>query len=495
MDQSTTPLVDALGRCANRENAAFYTPGHKRGQGITQKHRALFGSAAFRADLPELPDLDNLFAPKGVTYQAQQLAAEAFGAQRTRFLANGSTCGVEAAILATCNPGDKLILPRNIHTSVISGLILSGAVPVYISSPYSPKWNIPVGITDTQAITAALYEHPDAKAVLIVSPTYEGICSNLSAIAQVTHDRNIPLIVDEAHGPHFIFHPQLPTSALEAGADIAIQSAHKVLSAFTQAAMLHTQGDRIDQNRLARSLQLTQSTSPSFLLLGSLDAARHQMATQGQALLTHTIELAYRAQNALKALPGISVLGPKGDRYVSSSLSDVDCTRLTVNVSGLGLTGFEADEILHTQYAVTAELPTLSNLTFILSIGNTSIDIDRLIHGFQGLCTSHSTKSQKLRGKFPTPATYVSTDLPVEPVFSLISPRQAFFAIKTRLPIEQAVGKICAETLCPYPPGIPILFPGEPITESAIAHLQATLAAGGIITGCDDPTLQTILTL
>mgnify|MGYP001077647603 CR=1 FL=1 len=498
MDQSTTPLVEALQRCAIRPNAAFHTPGHKRGQGITSRQQALFGLAAFQSDLPELPELDNLFAPEGVILQAQQLAAEAFGAQQTWFLANGSTCGIEAAILATCGPGDKIILPRNVHTSAIAGLILSGAVPIYISPPYSAEWNIPIGI-NAQAIATALNQHPDAKAVFLVSPTYEGICSNLKAIAQVVHTKNIPLIVDEAHGPHFAFHPALPASALAAGADIAVQSAHKVLSAFTQAAMLHTQGDRIDRNRLTHSLQLTQSSSPSYLLLGSLDAARYQMAIQGHTLLSQTIALAERAQNALEALPGISVLRPQGDRYSDSQyIFNGDCTRLTVNVSGLGLTGFEADDILHTQYAVTAELPTLSNLTFILSIGNTSADIDQLIDGFKSLCKSHAASAQMPTASARTPSVHtpsIHTPANTELAFSPISPRQAFFAAKTPLPTDQAIGKICAEILCPYPPGIPVLFPGEPITEGAIAYLQATLIAGGIVTGCNDPTLQTILTM
>ena len=298
LDQSQTPLVDCLSTCANRASAAFYTPGHKRGQGISNRHRALFGEAVFRADLPELPELDNLFAPEGVIAQAQMLAAQAFGAEQTWFLANGSTCGVQAAILATCGPGDKLILPRNVHTSAISGLVLSGAMPIYVQPSYSADWDMPMQV-EAATIEVALRAHPDAKAVLIVSPTYQGICSDLEAIAHLTHSYNIPLLVDEAHGPHFAFHEQLPPAALSAGADIAVQSAHKVLSAFTQAAMLHAQGSRVDKNRLSRCLQLTQSTSPSYLLLGSLDAARHQMATEGKALMYGTIDLADLAYSQL----------------------------------------------------------------------------------------------------------------------------------------------------------------------------------------------------
>ena len=320
LDQRSTPLVDALIHCATRQNAAFYTPGHKRGQGITDRHRQLFGDAAFRTDLPELPELDNLFAPEGVILQAQQLAAAAFGAEQTWFLANGSTCGIEAAILATCGPGDKLILPRNVHSSAISGLILSGAIPVYVQPSYSGQWGISLGVSPS-TIEAALVAHPDVKAVLIVSPTYQGVCSDLRAIAHLTHTYDIPLIVDEAHGPHFAFHPDLPDSALSTGADIAVQSTHKVLSAFTQAAMLQVQGDRIDRIRLSQSLQLTQSTSPSYLLLGSLDAARYQMATAGKELMSKTLAIAERARREVKQLSGLNVLH-----------SD-DRTRLSVDVS------------------------------------------------------------------------------------------------------------------------------------------------------------------
>ena len=479
-DQSKTPLVDALQHCADRKNAPFHTPGHKRGQGISARQRSLFGKAAFRADLPELPDLDNLFAPEGVILQAQRLAADAFGAEQTWFLANGSTCGIEAAILATCGPGEKLILPRNVHSSAISGMILSGAMPVYVQPDYSRDWDLCLGVSPAEVETA-LRENPDAKAVLIMSPTYHGVCSDLAAIARITQSHNIPLIVDEAHATHFTFHPDLPISALEAGADIAVQSAHKVLSAFTQAALLHTQGERIDRDRLSQSLQLTQSTSPSYLLLGSLDGARHQMATEGRSLMSRTIALANRAYQELSELPGLRVFQPSLDGRISG-----DHTRITVDVSGIGLTGFGADEQLHEQFNVTAELPALRHLMFIVSLGNTESDITQLVKGFsqiydrQKVATMQANKADKTY----EPCTFSTKHS--------ITPRQAFFSPKKSVPINQSIHRICAETVCPYPPGIPMLLPGEPIIESAIAHLQTIQTAGGIITGCSDPSLKTI---
>ncbi len=497
MDQFATPLIDALKHCATRRNAAFHTPGHKRGQGLSPRHRDLFGTQVFRADLPELPELDNLFAPEGVILEAQALAAEAFGADRTWFLANGSTCGIEAAILATCGPGDQLILPRNVHSSAISGLILSGATPIYIEPDYSEEWDMPIGVSP-QTIERAIAQHPKAKAVLLVSPTYQGICSDIKAIARITQAHRIPLIIDEAHGPHFAFHPDLPVPALTAGADLAIQSAHKVLSAFTQSAWLHVKGDRINHHRLTQSLQLTQSTSPSYLLLGSLDAARYQMATHGLSLMTQTIELADQAFQAISQLPGLRVLQPQRELEGLRG----DRTRLTVDVSPLGLTGFAVDEILHSEFHVTAELPTLKHLTFIISLGNTSADIDSLIQGFEQLSKLHPQKSEAFQSQPNRGLSVVEARThrsPSQPDFDYaqpsVTPRQAFFSPPRPIPLYQAPTPNSAETNCPNPPGLPVLLPGELITESAIAHLQTLLNAGAILTGCQDPQLKTILVI
>ncbi|MDX2216558.1 MAG: aminotransferase class I/II-fold pyridoxal phosphate-dependent enzyme [Oculatellaceae cyanobacterium bins.114] len=501
LSQTSTPLLDALYQCAQRPHAAFYTPGHKRGQGIHSKLSAVMGDRVFQADLPELPDLDNLFAPVGVICQAQELAAQAFGAEQTWFLANGSTCGIEAAILAVCNPGDKIILPRNVHQSAIAALILSGAVPVFMQPDYDPSWDIAHSVS-LATVAATLEQHSDAKAVMVVCPTYYGVCGNLEAIAQLVHHYQIPLLVDEAHGAHLAFHPDLPPSALASGADLTVQSTHKTLGAMTQSAMVHVQGDRIDRDRLQRSLQLVQSTSPSFVLLASLDAARHQMAMQGRDLLSQTLALADIARTQLSQISGISVLEPthlKG--FLGAAY--LDRTRLTVNVTQLGLTGFEADEILHKTLGITAELPSLRHITFIISIGNTPQDIGHLIQGFKALSQSLlrqqlSDDSNEIRAvsdeisdakRFSYPA-FLNASTPIAQ--SLILPREAFFAPSEMVAMTQAVDRISAELVCPYPPGIPVLVPGEPITTEAIAYLQHVLDTGGVITGCVDATLSTL---
>lgn len=485
LDQSQTPLLSMLESCRDRAYAAFHTPGHRRGQGISPRLTALCGNQVFRADLPELPDLDNLFAPEGVIREAQELAAAAFGAEQTWFLANGSTAGIEAAILATCKPGDKLILPRNVHRSGISGLTLSGAAPIFVHPDYDPVLDLAHSIAP-KAIAAALDEHPDAKAVLMVSPTYYGTCGDVAAIADLAHRHGIPLIVDEAHGSHFAFHPALPTPALTAGADLVVQSTHKTLGALTQAAMLHIQGDRLDRDRLTQALALVQSTSPNYLLLASLDAARHQMATEGTARLEKTLQLALEARSRLSQIPGLSLLS--SEQVITPGFVALDLTRLTVTITDLGLDGFTADTILHTQLGVTAELPTLQHLTFIISLGNTRADIDHLVVAFQQLAQDTKAKASanpkskiqnlQLRTQLTPPA--------------LLSPREAFFAVTETVSLDQAIDRISAELVCPYPPGIPVLIPGEVVTGTAIAHLQNILALGGVISGCADPSLQTL---
>ncbi|MGB3200719.1 MAG: aminotransferase class I/II-fold pyridoxal phosphate-dependent enzyme [Nodosilinea sp.] len=476
LDQSLTPILSALQASSRRPHAAFYAPGHKRGQGASPRLRELLGDAALATDLPELPELDNLFAPEGVILEAQALAAEAFGAEQTYFLANGSTCGIEAAILATVGPGDKIIVPRNAHRSVVAGLVLAGAMPVFVAPDYSPELGLVLGVK-AETIAAALGQHPDTRAVLLVSPTYHGLCSDIGAIAALTHHHGIPLLIDEAHGPHFAFHPELPTPALALGADLVVQSTHKVLGALSQAAMLHTRGNRIDRSRLQAALQLTQSTSPNALLLASLDAARHQMAIEGRALLADTLTLAQHMRRELAQIPGLGVIDQSAVTAFSS-VGDLDLTRLTVDVSGLGLTGLEADDLLHTELGVTAELPELRHLTFIVSLGNTPADGQRCVAGFKALAARAGDR----------PASISSVHRAPDQGFSLpaVSPREAFFAATEMVSAQAAIGRLSAETISAYPPGIPAVVAGEVITEDAIAHLAAVKAQGGYVTGSTD---------
>jgi arginine/lysine/ornithine decarboxylase len=480
-NQNQTPLIDALKACTTRSHAPFYTPGHKHGAGISPLLTDLIGKDVFRADLTELAELDNLFTPQSVILAAQELAAEAFGAEKTWFLVNGSTCGIEAAILATCRMGEKIILPRNVHSSVISGLILSGAIPIFINPVYNSDLDIAYSITP-EALKAALVQHPDTKAVLIVYPTYNGICGNLPAFVHLTHQYNIPLIVDEAHGAHFHFHSQLPISALTAGADLTVQSIHKTLGAMTQASMLHFQGKRIDIDRVNKALQLVQSTSPSFILLASLDAARQQMAIHGEKLMSQTLYLAEEARIKINQIPGLST--PLINSKKSPEFMELDQTRLTVNVSKIKFTGFASEEILDKKFHVTPEFSSWQNLTFIISLGNTKTDIQKLIQGFNNLTHVIPLTSEC------QPCNNIN-DAMIASIIS-ISPREAFFANSEAIPLAETEERICAEIICPYPPGIPVLMPGEIITKSALEYLQEIQNMGGFISGCADETLQTV---
>jgi arginine decarboxylase len=480
LNQAQTPIIDALQEWVNKSHAPFYTPGHKRGIGMNQILTNKWGTAVFGWDLPELPGLDNLQAPAGIIEQAQILAAEVFGAQQTWFLVNGSTTGVIAAILATCGEGEKIILPRNMHSSAIAGIIHAGAVPIFITPVYDRELDIAHSITPA-SVKLALEQHPDTKAVMVVYPTYYGTCGDLATIAEIVHGYGIPLLVDEAHGAHFGFHPDLPPAALTIGADLTVQSTHKLLGSLTQSAMLHVNSSLIDVEAIGRSLRLLQSTSPSYLLLASLDAARQQMALAGEKLMAETIELARLARAEIDRITGLSVveLDPStpGSKYL-------DPTRLTVTVTGLNLTGFAADEILTSELGIVAELPSIRHLTFIVSLGNRRTDIDRLIWGLTELATKYAEV---------LPLSLRSIDLQDRIVTeTAMTPRQAARFPQISVLTNQAIGRISAESICPYPPGIPLLIPGEIITADALAYLQQILDLGGELVGCSDPTLANI---
>jgi arginine decarboxylase len=463
-----TPIVRALRDWTDLDHAPFYTPGHKHGRGMGADFIDLW-QTGLKIDLPELPGLDNLAAPTGVIAESQTLAAQTFGADHTRYLVNGSTVGIIAAILATCQPGDQILLPRNVHRSIIAGLIHSGAEPIFVQPVYLPELDIAHSLTP-ESIESALQQHPQIKAILLVAPTYFGVCGDLGAIAPIAHRQGIPLIVDAAHGAHLGFHSDLPPSALALGADLVVQSTHKLLGALTQASMLHVQGDLIDIDRVDRCLQILQTSSPSYLLLASLDSAQAQMATYGQELLDHTLALTAKVRSELNNIPGVLTLdfsrSQPGCRYF-------DPTRLTITVDELGCSGYAADEILCEQYQVVAEMPSPRHLTFIISIGNRDWDIEMLVAGFRGLAQQVQTPL--------TPHYFTVPQVGV----AAMTPRSAFFAPQISVPIEQAVGKVAAEMICPYPPGIPIVIPGETLTPEAIAYLQHIQQLGGEIVGGD----------
>ena len=482
--QRRAPLVEALKAYAGKDMAAFHTPGHKQGRGAPADLIEICGEQALRIDLCELPEVDALYNASGVLKEAQDLAASAYGADSTFFLVNGSTTGNIVMVMSTCDPGDTILVPRNAHKSVLSALILSGARPAYMRAPYDQDLGVSGAVTPSE-VARALEENPRAKAVLIVSPTYFGGAADSEKIAALCRARGVPLLVDEAHGPHLHFHPDLPASALSAGADMVVQSTHKIISGMTQASLLHIKGPRVDRARARKALELIQSTSPSYVLMASLDAARRQMALSGETLLGQAIELAEEGRRRLSDIPGLRVFGR--ERRGRPELFDLDVTKLTVNVTGLGMTGFEAKRRLNEEHSIQAEMATLHNVLLIVTIGNRMEDIERAARAFEALC-----EGSVLRGSFgdPPKAVWLSPPEALPPM--RLSPREAFFAEHARVPFERAAGATSAELVAPYPPGIPILSPGEVISAEAIDYLRAVERMGGMINGPEDARLRTI---
>ena len=469
MNQHSAPLLAAAQRYLTIADAPFYMPAHKRGQSIDSEFMALVGENMFRLDLPELPVLEEPIA------EAEELAANAYGCDRTWFLSNGSTCGVQAMLLATCQQGDKILIGRNCHKSAIAGLVLNGANPIYLPTEYLPEFDLDLGVSP-KTLESFLSLHPDAKAVMLVSPNYFGVCGDMEKMAVIAHAFNVPLLVDAAHGGHLGFHPELPISAIQAGADLVVQSTHKMAGSLTQSSMLHLQGDRLDHKKVDRALQILQSTSPNFLLLVSLDVARRQMAIHGKELLTETLRLSREARSQLNQIPDLQT-------FSQIEVPTLDDTRLTVMTDGLGMTGFEVDQYLDSQFDVISEMPTLTQLVFSLSLGNRQTDIERLVAGFQEL-----SEVQSKRGKLIT-----NYELRITSYKSCLTPREAYFAKSDRVDLNRAIGRISAESLCPYPPGIPLVCIGEEITLEIVEMLQAILRSGGVINGASDATLATIL--
>ncbi|XP_017216113.1 uncharacterized protein LOC108193803 isoform X2 [Daucus carota subsp. sativus] len=490
IEQSVPPLVSALKASAEQNAARFHFPGHNEGRGAPSSLVQLIGLRPFQHDLPELPELDNLFSPEGVILEAQREASTLFGASETWFLVGGSTCGVQAAIMATCSPGDILILPRNSHASAISAMVLSGAVPKYIIPHYDFSWDIAGGTSVAQvdkAIKELETEGRKAAAVFVTSPTYHGICSSLNEISILCHSRNIPLIVDEAHGAHFGFHSELPSSSLSQGADLVVQSTHKVLCSLTQSSMLHMSGDIVDRERICRCLQTLQSSSPSYLLLSSLDAARAQISDNQHTIFNQAVKLACEARRLIQKIPGISVL----DLQVFSSFPAIDPLRITVGVWELGISGFEADDTLDKEYGIVSELAGMQSITFVITLGTCREHIQRLVLGLKHLSEIYypyqgSRKEERLDGSQQLTCSF--KDIKIR-----LSPREAFFARKRTVSFTKSIGEICGELICPYPPGIPVMIPGEIITENALDYLLQVRNKGGVISGAADPLLASIV--
>ncbi len=478
-EQRVTPLFEAIIDYAKGKKISFHTPGHKHGVSIPQEFRNFVGEKIFDCDLTLLEEVDSWHDPQGVIKEAQKLAAQAYGADYAYFLVNGSSGGNHAMILTVCDPGEKIIIPRNAHRSVLAGIVLSGTIPVYVMPERDDSKNMLLNVTP-EAIARTIAEHPDAKAVLVTHPTYEGIGTNLSAIAQLVHDAGMYFLVDEAHGPHLNFHPDLPITAMECGADICIQSTHKIISSLTQTSMLLARRT-VDVLKLKRILGLLVTTSPSYVLLASLDLARMQMATRGRELLSVAMMLAEDARHKISAIPGLMCFGK--EILSQPGAYQLDVTKLCVHVNGLGFTGYQVARRLNEKFKIQVEYSDLDKILLIVSIGNTERDIRRLLTALEAI--SRSAKQEKIAIEF-------HLRFPDEFPKVVMSPREAVFSPTKKVSLGEAVNKISAEVFSPYPPGIPLLNPGERISAEILEYLQELQQRGGRVQGQSDPELRTI---
>lgn len=480
LNQNQAPLMCAMQAYVRDKALAFHTPGHKQGKGMHSSFKEIITPVGLAMEVSLMEELDDLHDPQTCIKAAQELAAALYGAAATYFFVNGTTGAIHAMILAVVNPGEKIIVPRNAHRSVIGGIMLSGAVPVFVQPEFDVALGIAMAVTP-EAIAKAIAAHPEAKAVLVVHPTYHGVTADLKKIAELVHMHAMVLLVDEAHGAHLKFHPELPMQALDAGADIVAQSTHKLLGSLTQTSMLHVGSSCIVHSRLKAMVSLVQSTSPNYLLLASLDVARLQMATDGQVLLSKVVQLAHWAREAINQIKGLTCFG--AERLTTSDAYGLDVTKLTVTVKALGLTGTAAEQILRHDYKIQAELAGADHLLFILSIGDSRAEAEALITALRGLAARFQDAPAAT-----IDVNYRYPDLPI----GVISPREALFAEKTTADFDHAAGLVCAEVITFYPPGIPVICPGERISKAVIAYCRAMVSIGLKVVGPDDCRLKTI---
>ena len=480
-EQPTAPYLDAVVAYGFRGPGRFHVPGHKGGAGADPGLRFALGERALAVDVPQ--DMEGIdIGPSPTPFaRAERLAAEAYGAARTWFLTNGATQGNHALCLALAPLGAAVVAQRNSHASVVDGLVLSGGLPTFVAPEYDADLGMAHGVAPA-SLERALAETPQARAAFVVSPTYYGMGADVEALAEVAHAAGVPLVVDQAWGPHFGFHPDLPAGALTQGADAVLTSTHKIVGALTQSAMLHVADTgRIDVGALARAIRLTRSTSSSSLLFMSLDAARRQLAVHGEALLHETLRAIGSTRAKLETVPGIAVVGPE---FVGRpGVASWDPLRIVLDVRGTGCTGYEVAQALEHAYDVQTELATQATLVLLVGLGESPVALERVGGDIEEV-VKRIAKPGTVPAVIAPPASLVQQ--------MTVPPREAFLGDAEVVPVDQAIGRISCESIAGYPPGIPALLPGERITDETMGYLRATLEAGSRLHGASDPALRTI---
>jgi len=478
--QHQTPLFTGLLAHASRNPVQFHIPGHKKGAGMAPEFRKFVGENAFSIDLINIAPLDDLHNPHGIIREAQEIAAEAFGADHTYFSVQGTSGAIITMVMTVCGPGDKILVPRNVHKSVLTGIILSGALPVFMTPELDYKVGIAHGVS-LEAVRTGLDQHPDAKGVLVINPTYFGVSADLKSIVELAHSRGVPVLVDEAHGAHIGFHDAMPLSAMQAGADMAATSIHKLGGSMTQTSVLNIREGYVHHGRVQSIISMLTTTSTSYLLLASLDVARKQLATKGRQMIDRAINLAQGSRRRINEIPGLYCFGAEliGE---TSSRFDHDPTKLCVNVKELGVTGIEMERLLRQEFNIEVEMSDLYNILCIVSLGDVEDDLEQLIRALRML----SERYYRSR-----PANEVKVRVPMTPILAM-SPREAFYAQTEEVALADSEGRVTAESIMVYPPGIPILLPGEIVSQDNLEYIAQCMHAGLPVQGTEDPDIQYI---
>ena len=472
LDQSRAPIYEALERFRQMRVVPFDVPGHKHGRGNPEL-TAFLGQKCLDVDVNSMKPLDNLCHPVSVIREAEELAAEAFGASHAFLMVGGTTSSVQSMVLTACKRGDEIILPRNVHRSVINALVLCGAVPVYVNPEVDQRLGISLGMT-RESVRRAIQEHPNAVAVLVNNPTYYGICSDLRAIVNMAHAAGMLCLADEAHGTHFYFGNGLPISAMEAGADMASVSMHKSGGSLTQSSLLLT-GPNVHAGYVRQIINLTQTTSGSYLLMSSLDISRRNLALRGRQVFHQVADMAEYAREEINAIGGYYAFGRElrnGD-----SVFDFDATKLSVHTLDIGLAGIEVYDILRDEYDIQIEFGDIGNILAYLSIGDRPQELERLVSALA-----------EIRRRYQKDGSGLLKQEYIDPIV-VTSPQEAFYAQKVSLPLRDAEGHVCSEFVMCYPPGIPILAPGERITAQILDYIEYAKGKGCSMTGPEDPEI------
>ncbi len=473
--QNNAPIHEALLQHKKNRVVPFDVPGHKGGRGIPELTEFL-GIDCLKVDVNSMKPLDNLIHPVSVIKAAEELAAEAFSADAAFFMVNGTTAAVQAMIMSTCKAGDKIIMPRNVHRSSINALVVCGAIPVYVNPGVNHEVGIPLG-TSVEVLKTAIKENPDAKAILVNNPTYYGICSNLKEIVEVAHANGIKVLVDEAHGAHFYFGENLPISAMAAGADMSAVSMHKTGGSLTQSSFLLCKAT-VDPGYVRQIINLTQTTSASYLLLSSLDLARKNMYLNGKEMVDKTISLAEYARQEINQIGGYYAFS--SEIMDGDTVFDFDRTKLSVHTTEIGLAGVEVYDLLRDEYGIQVEFGDIGNLLAIISAGDRPFEIERLISSLSEIKRNYGKDKVGILNH-----EYIDPEV-------VYSPQQAFYSDKKSILLKEAAGHVAGEFVMCYPPGIPILAPGERITKDIIDYIVYAKEKGSSITGPKDMTIEHI---